>query len=187
MPVEDNIVKDDLWCFRSETAKLLGLSVTQIHTTLTDGDNSVGTLTDSFGQMAEFCAKVNELSNGENMSADTIKQINQISDDMSGSIDKAIVAFQFYDRLSQRMAHVSTALEELSRLIKDDENLNDPVGWKNLRDIIKSSYSLDAEHVMYEAIMNGATTEEALKLYLEKMHESDAANDIELFQLSNFY
>ena len=181
MPVEDNIVKDELWCFRSETAKLLGLSVTQIHTSLTDGDNSVGTLTDSFGQMAEFCSKVKSLSNDDSISAETLKEINDLSGDMSSSIDEAIVAFQFYDRLSQRMAHVSTALERLSHLIKDDENLNDPVGWKNLRDKIRSSYSLDAEHVMYEAIMNGATTEEAMVLYQEKMHESDAADDIELF------
>ena len=181
MPVEDNIVKDELWCFRSETAKLLGLSVTQIHTSLTDGDNSVGTLTESFGRMAEFCAKVTELSSSTEPSADCLAKINELSNDMSSSIDEAIVAFQFYDRLSQRMAHVSSSLDRLSQLIKDDENLNDPIGWKTLRDKIKSSYTIDAEYVMYEAIMNGATTEEALTLYHEKIHESDATDDIELF------
>ena len=181
MPEEDNIVKDELWCFRSETAKLLGLSVTQIHTSLTDGDNSVGTLTESFGQMAEFCAKVNELSGENQMSEEDINKINRLSGDMSNAIDEAIIAFQFYDRLSQRMAHVSGALDRLSQLIKDDENLNDPIGWKNLRDKIKGSYTIDAEYIMYEAIMNGATSEEALALYQEKMRESDAADDIELF------
>ena len=181
MPAEDNIVKDELWCFRSETAKLLGLSVTQIHTSLTDGDNSVGTLTQSFGQLAEFSGKVNDLSSAKEITPQSIEKIQALSNDMSSAIDEAIVAFQFYDRLSQRMAHVSDALDRLSQLIKDDKNLNDPVGWKHLRDTIKNSYSLDAEHVMYEAIMAGATTEEALALYQEKIQESNAADDIELF------
>ena len=148
MPVEDNIVKDELWCFRSETAKLLGLSVTQIHTSLTDGDTSVGTLTESFGQMAEFCGKVQQLSGDEQMSPESMSKINQLSSEMSSAVDEAIIAFQFYDRLSQRMAHVSSALDRLSHLIKDDKNLNDPVGWENLRDNIKSSYTIDAEHIV---------------------------------------
>lgn len=186
MPSDDNIVKDELWCFRSETAKLLGLSVTQIHTSLTDGDNSVGTLTDSFGQLAEFCSTVQDLANNfsqEKGQIDpaAIEKIKELSESMSDTIDNAIIAFQFYDRLSQRMGHVSSSLDRLSHLIKDDINLNDPVGWKNLRESIRSSYSIDAEYVMYEAIMNGASTAEALELYQEKMHESDAADDIELF------
>jgi uncharacterized protein YoxC len=181
MSSEDKIIHDELWCFRSETAKLLGLSVTQIHTSLTDGDNSVGTLTDSFQQLADFCSSVQQLSADNRDNEDAQSQINTLATNMSATIDNAIVAFQFYDRLSQRMAHVSSSLDQLSHLIKDDENLNDPIGWKELRDHIKSSYSLDAEHVMYEAIMSGATAAEALKLYNEKMHESDASDDIELF------
>jgi hypothetical protein len=181
MPAEDNIFKDALWCFRAETAKLLGLSVTQIHTSLTDGDNSVGTLTESFGQMAEFCASVQTLSADGQKGYDAQVQINMLANNMSAAIDNAIVAFQFYDRLSQRMEHVSGSLDQLSHLIKDDSNLNDPVGWESLRNHIRSSYSLDAEHVMYEAIMSGATADEALVLYREKMHESDASDDIELF------
>lgn len=170
-----------LWCFRTETAKLLGLSVTQIHTGLTDGDNSVGTLTDSFQQLADFCATVQALSSDDSAHHKSKEEINELAANMSSTIDNAIVAFQFYDRLSQRMGHVSGSLEQLSELIKDDDSLNDPVGWKVLRDHIKSSYSLDAEHVMYNAIMDGATTAEALELYKKVMHESDASDDIELF------
>jgi methyl-accepting chemotaxis protein len=181
MPTQDKIVIDALWCFRSETAKLLGLSVTQIHTSLTDGDNSVGTLTDSFSQLAEFCGTVQKLSSDHKDEHGAQGEINALANNMSETINNAIVAFQFYDRLSQRMEHVSSSLEQLSHLIKDDSNLNDPIGWEALRDHIRSSYSLDAEHVMYEAIMNGATTEEALDLYKKIMYESDASDDIELF------
>lgn len=181
MSSQDPSIKDELWCFRSETAKLLGLSVTQIHTSLTDGENSVGTLTDSFGQLADFCAQVQNLAGTGADSPEGQAKIKQLANDMSGSIDAAIVAFQFYDRLSQRMDHVASSLDQLSHLIKDDENLNDPIGWRDLRNHIKSSYSLDAEHAMYEAIMKGATVPEALALYKEKIHEDEASDDIELF------
>ena len=181
MSSQDKVVHDELWCFRSETAKLLGLSVTQIHTSLTDGDNSISTLTDSFQQLANFCTGVKGLAEKDETSLDSKAEIHKLASDMSDTVDNAIVAFQFYDRLSQRMAHVSSSLDQLSHLIKDDENLNDPIGWKDLRDHIISSYSLEAEHVMYEAIMGGATATEALALYNEKIHESDASDDIELF------
>ena len=181
MSSQDPSVKDELWCFRAETAKLLGLSVTQIHTSLTDGENSVGTLTSSFGELTNFCAEVQKLANGEVMDTNKQKMIHDVAENMSESINSAIVAFQFYDRLSQRISHVSDSLDQLSHLIKDDANLNDPIGWKNLRDHIKSSYSMAAEYAMYEAIMGGATVPEALALYKEKIHEDQASDDIELF------
>ncbi len=181
MSSEEKDILKELWCFRAETAKLLGLSITQIHTSLTDGDNSVSTLTDSFQQLADFCSNVKSLSSEDAEKHKSKEEINELATSMSSTIDNAIVAFQFYDRLSQRMEHVSTSLEQLSELIKDDDHLNDPLGWKVLREHIKSSYSLDAEHVMYNAIMDGATTAEALELYKKIMHESDAADDIELF------
>lgn len=183
MPQEDKRVDSSLWCFRSETAKLLGLSITQIHTSLTDGNKSVSTLTESFSRMAEFCASVSEIS-ANNHSLETAKsmeKINQLSENISDSIDTAIVAFQFYDRLSQRMEHVSTALEELSTLIKDEKNLNDPLGWKELRESIKDTYTMNAEHMMYKAIMNGSSIQEALNIYKDKMNQLDHSEDIELF------
>ncbi|MFT4924304.1 MAG: hypothetical protein ACI8WB_000382 [Phenylobacterium sp.] len=172
---------NELWCFRTETAKLLGLSVTQIHTSLTDGDNSIGTLTDSFQQLADFCSSVQELASEDESNHKSKAEINELATNMSSSIDNAIVAFQFYDRLSQRMGHVSGSLEQLSELIKNEDSINDPDGWESLRDHIKSSYSMDAEHVMYEAIMKGSSIKDALEIYKKEMHEADASDDIELF------
>ncbi len=169
------------WCFRSETAKLLCLSVTQIHASLKDGNNSVDTLTDSFQQLANFCYQVNKLSTDKNNAENTAESILEITANMSEKINAAIVAFQFYDRLSQRMEHVATSLNRLSELVRDDAHLNDPNGWGQLRDGIKNSYSLDAEHLMYKAIMEGSTIEEALAIYNATVRESEASDDIELF------
>lgn len=168
------------WCFRTETANLLGLSILQIHTTLTDGSRSINTLSDSFQELAEYCFSVQTIL-AEQTSSSTTNQVLQINEDMRAKISAAIIAFQFYDRLTQRLDHVTGSLEQLGDLIKDDTHLNDPDGWKNLRDHIRSSYTLATEHVMFDAIMKGATIEEALQIYQTSIHEEEPSDDIELF------
>lgn len=168
------------WCFRTETANLLGLSILQIHTTLTDGSRSINTLSSSFQELAEFCYTVQNILKQE-AETNTQKQVIQITDNMRDKISAAIIAFQFYDRLTQRLDHVTGSLQQLGDLIKDDAHLNDPEGWKTLREHIKSSYTLATEHVMFEAIMKGASIEEALEIYQTSIHEEEPSDDIELF------
>lgn len=171
-------VKD--WCFRTETANLLGLSILQIHTTLTDGSRSINTLSDSFQELAEFCFTVQDILNKQ-AESEAKQQVLEITEDMKTKISAAIIAFQFYDRLTQRLDHVTGSLQQLGDLIKDDAHLNDPQGWKTLREHIRSSYTLATEHVMFDAIMKGATIEEALTIYQTSIHEEEPSDDIELF------
>lgn len=168
------------WCFRAETANLLGLSILQIHTTLTDGSRSINTLSDSFQELAEFCFTAQNILTDEAEST-AKQQVLEITSDMRTKISAAIIAFQFYDRLTQRLDHVTGSLQQLGDLIKDEDHINDPEGWKVLRDHIKSSYTLATEHVMFDAIMKGASIEEALEIYQTSIHEEEPSDDIELF------
>ena len=70
---------------------------------------------------------------------------------------------------------------DITTLIKDEKNLNDPLGWSELRESIKNSYTMSAEHMMYKAIMNGTSIQEALNIYKDKMNQLDNSEDIELF------
>lgn len=179
---EEQANQNDKWCQRSETATLLALSIAQIHMTLTEGNNSVETLTGSFQDLAHFCMRVEELSKtGGDENA--LSEIKSVAGNMSEQINSAIVAFQFYDRLCQRLSHVAISLDELSELLKHEDKLHDNAGWGNLRDSIRSLYTMKAEHVMYDTIMEGSTVEEALQIFKESLdkqaHEDDG--DIELF------
>ncbi|WP_199610917.1 hypothetical protein [Flocculibacter collagenilyticus] len=165
--------------FRGETTKLLSLSVAQIHHSLTEGDNSVNALTSTFKNLADICFHVkSHISDPENLD---LEKLDSLTDNLTEQINSAIVAFQFYDRLSQRLDHVALNLESLSDILASDEAIKDKDQWQKLRLQIKQRYTIEAEHVMFNAIMGGATVQEAIELY-NKFHERTGEfKDIEFF------
>ena len=177
--MSNNDKQHENWCFRSETARLLALNVAQIHTGLSEGDSSIDTLSSSFQLLANFCGEIQQLEN--NQDSPQIEQVKQIAESMSGQVNNAIMAFQFYDRLCQRLDHVQSNLNMLSGLITDEAHIVNADGWQELRDKIKSSYTMETEHRMHEAVMEGASIEEALELFRKAMAEQPEEDDIELF------
>lgn len=171
--------KHENWCFRSETARLLALNVAQIHTGLSEGDSSIDTLSSSFQLLANFCGEIQQMENSDNNPQ--VEEVKQIANSMSGQVNNAIMAFQFYDRLCQRLDHVQNNLNMLSGLITDEAHIINAEGWQELRDKIKSSYTMETEHKMHEAVMAGASIEEALELFRQAMAEQPEEDDIELF------
>lgn len=165
--------KPDL-CFRSETARLLALNVAQIQTGMLDGENSIEQIGDSFQDLANFCLNMQnkpECPEGLKHEASLMYQ----------KVNGAIVAFQFYDRLAQRLDHVQKNLILLSEILSDNEKLDNPDDWLSLRTRIKSSYSIESEVVMYEAVMNGATIAEAIEIFKKELNTTSNDEAIELF------
>ncbi|WP_045859938.1 hypothetical protein [Teredinibacter purpureus] len=178
------------WSHVKETINMLCLAVCQIEATMVDSNQSVDTLTHSFTKLAshtgDICTQIQKLSKPEELEifksdfAETAREMNT-------NIGASIQAFQFYDRVCQRLDHVTRSLEKVSELMQHDEQIANPEQWRSLQERIKSSYTMEAERIMFEYIMRGGTIEEALKIYnhhFEKETEQalDADNDeIELF------
>ena len=177
MSDQDN--QDTNWCFRSETARLLALNVAQIHTGLSEGDASIETLSSSFQQLANFCGEIQNIDDSN--STNQVEEVRQIASSMSGQVNNAIMAFQFYDRLCQRLEHVQNNLHMLSELITNEGHINNADGWSTLRDKIKGSYTMETEHKMHEAVLKGASIEEALDIFKKDMANQPDEDDIELF------
>lgn len=173
----DSEDKNSSWCFRSETARLLALNVAQIHTGLSEGDASIETLSTSFRQLASFCMEIQNTPADQN----NAEGIKQIASSMSNQVDSAIMAFQFYDRLCQRLEHVQNNLHMLSDLITDEGQIENSEGWQTLRDKIKASYTMETEHKMHDAVLNGATIDEALEIFKSALADQTDEDDIELF------
>jgi hypothetical protein len=166
------------WSQVRETVLMLDLAIAQISSTLVDGDESVSTLADSFTSMvgnAEMIklAADNLPDSGEK---DTIMQNCQA---VSAEMNKAIVAFQFYDSMTQRLEHVSKSLEVLGQLVTDPAQLYNPYAWRGLQEKIKSKYTVESERLMFEAIRNGQSVEEALKI--AKQSAEANSGEAELF------
>lgn len=177
--IPSNAANPDLdWSQVRETVLMLNLAVAQIAHSLQDGDESISTLGDSFttivGNVEMARSAAQQLANSGEKTA-----ILENCAEASQKIQQAIVAFQFYDRLSQRLSHVAKSLSSLGNLVSDQSRLYSPYEWRGLQEKIKSRYTLETERRMFEAILNGATVEEAMSLIDEE--KGDDEHEVELF------
>lgn len=178
------------WSQVKETIAMLCLAMAQIDSTLTDSSRSVGELTDSFTHMAKESMKIGELCDQSSSaeSWETVRtEIKATSQSIMQRMNMAVVAFQFYDRLSQKLGHVNTSLTHLGDLIGDNNRLYNPSEWRKIQDEIRTNYTMECERLMFDMIMKGATVGEALALYRHEFEQADTFkkdntdDDIELF------
>jgi len=172
------------WTQVRETVRMMELAAAQINLAMRDGDDSIGALSNSFtsmiGNVNTISVAINEMgcNDADKIAQQTIEDnCNQVKEQMHS----AIVAFQFYDRLSQQLAHVVHSLDSMSELIGDSNRLYNPFEWKGLQETIRARYSMQEEQEMFDALLNGVSIDDALSICKEKMANRDASDDIELF------
>jgi hypothetical protein len=172
-----NAQKPDLdWSQVRETVRMMNLAVAQIEMSMTEGDDSVDTLTTAFTTMADRVQVIESLVHDKN--GDEYRQIAEQCNAISTEMQHAIMAFQFYDKLTQRLSHVSHSLGSLVDLIGDNSRLYNPVEWSILQEKIKSRYTMPAEHNMFELMMSGMSIQDVLQ-QMKRQDTSD--DDVELF------
>jgi hypothetical protein len=160
-----------------ETIAMLALTVAQIETSMKEGDKSVNQLTDSFTDLAshsqEIISEAKKLDENTPHEALIRKNMLVATEDLTGKIQQAVIAFQFYDRLSQRLDHASHSLEKIGHLIADSDDRYEESAWRKVQSEIKSSYTMEAERIMFEHIMRGHSVAEALEIYHHQFNEGE--------------
>ncbi|HMV18517.1 MAG TPA: hypothetical protein PLN96_12795 [Zoogloea sp.] len=170
------------WSQVRETVLMLELAVGQIEAAMKEGHSSVEVLTDSFTSMAGYMRMIaGALEQLPDTPATQNLKDNLIghAGEVSGRIQRSIIAFQFYDKLTQRLAHVSHSLEALSGLVVDQRKLYNPFEWVALQEKIRAKYSTREEVDMFNAVMQGMPVKDALEKY--KAGLKDKGDDVELF------
>ena len=170
------------WSQVRETVLMLELSAGQIEGAMKDSNASVEVLTDSFTTMAGYLRMISDTVAGLPDGGETgaaKESLRGVTEHVSGMVHQAIIAFQFYDKLVQRLAHVNHSLGSLSELVSDQSRLFNPGEWRGLQEKIRSKYSMREEQQMFEAVMNGTPVKEALEHFMAEM--KDKSDDIELF------
>ena len=171
------------WSQVRETVRMLFLAIAQIEIALRESDDSVEKLTTAFTTMMGYenviAMAVDDLPETDDTKVilQTIRHnAHMVTQEMQG----AIIAFQFYDKLTQRLGHVGTSIEALSNLVSDKSKIYNPYEWKDLQALIRSRYSMREEHEMFESVMRGGDVREAVRKYNEA-HKEDLEDDIEFF------
>jgi hypothetical protein len=168
------------WTQVRETAKLLNLSAGQVEDMLNTADVSVNTLTESFTSMVEHMQTIyNHLEDLEE--SPSREEALKCCVETSSRIQDSIIAFQFYDRLQQCLHHVTANMKGLSSLVESPERLYNPFEWNKFQMEIRSRYTMESEKIMFDAILEGKTIEEALLIKDAAEAEQNEDDDIELF------
>jgi hypothetical protein len=175
------------WSQLKETVLMLNLAVAQIDESMNEGNSSVEMLSGSFTALANNLSDIQSSilqmkDEGEN--TDKLKLI--IEGSTTTALDKvhsAIIAFQFYDKLTQRLDHVSQSLGALTTLITDPSALYSPVEWRALQESIRSKYTMEEERNMFDKVIAGVPIEEALADFKQELlNRGDCEEDeVELF------
>jgi len=168
------------WSQVKETVKLLTVSVTQVETCMKDGDASVTTLTESFTSLVGHMNSINELLLSLEPGDKKEAALNHCQE-TTEKIQTSIVAFQFYDRLQQSLSHVAEGLKGLSSLVETPERLYNPYEWQKFQQEIRGRYTMESEKIMFDAIVQGKTIEEAIQLAAKADEAGKDADEIELF------
>ena len=180
------------WSQVRETILMLALAVAQIEISMRDSNGSVEVLSNSFTSMIgqvkmieRTAAALPDTPEGADARTAIVDNCTIIGETMHS----AIVAFQFYDKLTQRLSHVTSSLGALADLVADVRRLYNPYEWLGMQEKIKSRYTMEEERLMFDAMMEGKSVKQALAIYIQAMEEKrqKAATvgydeeDIELF------
>jgi len=181
------------WSQVRETILMLALAVAQIEMSMRESDGSVEVLSNSFtsmvGQVKMIERTVAALADTAEMT-DAKTTIMGSCETVSEMMHSAIIAFQFYDKLTQRLNHVTGSLGSLADLVNDARRLYNPYEWLGMQEKIKSRYTMEEERLMFEAIMEGKTVKQALAIYVQAIENRKQQttsggggdeDDIELF------
>ena len=165
-------LSDDCWFHTKATVTLLYLAICQIETSIAESSESIHQLTDTFTQLAE--KSLGDAAGNQ----DTVLA----SSEMRERINQAITAFQFYDRINQRLDHVSNGLAKMTHIFNYIDKLNNPGSWKKIEAEVEASYSMEGERLVYQKIMEGASVEEAMTYFKSQIQQKNGPeDDIELF------
>ncbi len=165
------------WSQIRETVTMLNLAVARIENAMLEGNESVNNLTASFTHMARHVQGI-ESELGSLADSPGKASIAQHCQAVSSQVQSAIMAFQFYDRLSQRLQHVSKSLASLTEVVSDPARLYNPQQWQQLQETILASYTLDDDRQLFEAIINGQSLQAVLA---QAARQEQREDDVELF------
>lgn len=172
------------WSQVRETIVMLNLATARIEYCMRDGDDSVNALANSFTNMAGHVAAIRSALGEVFDQADVEPGLQDTvvgnCDEISLKMQNAIMAFQFYDKLVQRLAHISRSMSALASLVSDPTRLYSPFEWNGLQEKIRSQYSMSDEVKMFDAVLEGAGIEEIVQL-MEDHEKNKKDQDVELF------
>ena len=192
VPASDADNPDLDWSQIRETVRILQAAAIHIELAMSGGDDSITTLVESFSTVSNHAEQIErtfvalrEHQTCDAIDPDEVANTRQILQDMRTRSSIAIEAFQFYDRLWQKLNYLISGLEETSNLIADPNRLYSPKAWSTLRGELRESMNMEEDRVLFDAIMAGKSRAEAVEIAMREkenhQQSKEEDDDIEFF------
>jgi ribosomal protein L16 Arg81 hydroxylase len=173
------------WTPERQTAHMLDLCEAQMEAALQESDTAVDALVQAFTSMVDTARSVSELASTLPPSDEqrALVDIGQHCQQMTRQMASAVVAFQFYDKLTQRLGHVRYSLSTLAMFVCNPAQTAQQDQWKKLFGTLRRLYRTEEERAIFQLVANGVSADEArIQVTQEKAAQAPApAGEIELF------
>lgn len=172
------------WTPEQQIAHMLGLCEAQMESALAESDQAVDALIRAFTGLSETTRALSGIA--DDLPPEMREKINQRLKERVGAIHdemaSAIVAFQFYDKLTQRLGHVRYSLTSLAMFVCNRAQTTQREQWQRLFTTLRRLYRTEEEREIFQLMVQGASAEDARAQ--AEQHAQRAVNetgDIELF------
>lgn len=163
-----------------ETVRLLDLFASQIEATINEGDTAVEDLTCSFTAIVNSSQAIARVMREGGDPTAVRAAVMQHCKVISDKVQTAIVAFQFYDRLTQQLGHVRDGLSTVAGRVSGDAEAAEQ-SWREVHERIRGRYTMERERVMFDLLVGGLGVDEALEQRGDGGATSSEAGNIDLF------
>jgi len=110
-----------------------------------------------------------------------VQKLQELHNYTQGKVRNAIVDFQFYDRMTQRLQHIMSNIQDAIQALEAKES-GDEAEWSKIFERIEKSYTMREETLLFDSIRRGEGFETAVKSLIEQTFKKEAVeSEIELF------
>ena len=153
------MIRASTWTPEQQIARLLSLCEAQMESALSESDVAVQELVKSFAGLIEAGQALGSMSEKapEAGATDMAAQLDALKQQTAA----AIVAFQFYDKLTQRLGHVRYSLSALAMFVCDGAKTGERDQWRRMFATLRRLYRTEEERQLFRMMVEGASAEEA--------------------------
>jgi hypothetical protein len=153
------MIRAAAWTPEQQIARLLSLCEAQMESALSESDVAVEALVKSFAGLIEAGQALGSLNEQPPQAGagDLAAQLEALKKQTAA----AIVAFQFYDKLTQRLGHVRYSLSALAMFVCDSAKTSERDQWKRMFATLRRLYRTEEERELFRMMVEGASAEEA--------------------------
>jgi hypothetical protein len=138
---------------------MLELCEAQMESALSESDVAVEALVKSFAGLIEAGQALGSLNDKTPQTGAT--GLAAQLDALKKQTAAAIVAFQFYDKLTQRLGHVRYSLSALAMFVCDRAKSGEREQWRRMFATLRRLYRTEEERELFRMMVEGASAEEA--------------------------